>query len=802
MCSLMKIKHLILLTTTAVAASSLYSCKEEPYMITAEEEYTRNFIKEFGLIDPNQDWNLAEGSTVTVKAGNTPAEVKAYMKVDNTYYLVANLKDVAGDVKIPFDMPEGTTDIMVKINGTRYYTSPGGTVDPSNVASRVLNTAGGPGVTIELLPDERVGGGVNYLKIPSSNILNFTEILEENDRNLSIPDLTNLVKNKKQITENFVARASSFWIFPEYWRTGSFDSNTIGIYYHAKEGDDRAEKIFDIDGNGYWIVKVPIYQPDGTNSIVDNLFALSPAQATLTNWDNYSTNLPIIFNELKQQFDNQKLPTGWDVAISDGTDKYKSDEWSILGAGKSVVRTSVDGYYTEFSKFGISELMEEGEDTRNIIVNAANSAFPEYNNSINAVRGDYWELIVDYYTETLINVEDMGYILEDNTKYPFFKSKGIKITFDKTRTFGFYIENGKTKYSEAKFNETLYLNSHPYTQACYVCTFIQGTDSYGNTLRRLCFEDWFSDAVLDENGIPGTCEFGLNTNFDMNDMVFRVYGFDEIATHQDVEVGTIEDPDNPTTPEVDETYQWLLAVEDLGTTDDFDFNDIIIGISSKLVNEVPEGARIVGSTTATEYKKVTYKALAAGGTRPAYVFYGDDLLYPDGKEGRAEWHAWFGDGTHSTTTMINTNAGPNATGATCTIYYETFTLDTTTSDTTTSDTTTSGSYDVVNKGLDFKIGIDTQTNTNSSEISTDYFEEKTNEAGKPYFVKPANAGEAPQMFLIPDTWEGSGKWQWPIERSHISSCYSGFQQWVQDKESEAATSWYKNAKGNVCRPSK
>ncbi len=39
----------------ALGAFSFSSCSLEPYVITAEEQYMRDFIKKFGLVDAEQD---------------------------------------------------------------------------------------------------------------------------------------------------------------------------------------------------------------------------------------------------------------------------------------------------------------------------------------------------------------------------------------------------------------------------------------------------------------------------------------------------------------------------------------------------------------------------------------------------------------------------------------------------------------------------------------------------------------------------------------------------------------------------
>lgn len=650
MCSLMKIKHLILLTTTAVAASSLSSCKEEPYFITAEEEYTRNFIKEFGLIDPNQDWNLAEGSTVTVKVGNTPAEVKAYMKVDQTYYLMADLKDVAGDVKIPFDMPEGTKDIMVKINGTRYYTTPGGTVDPANPTSRGLlnegtNTFADVEVTVEENPHGRV------LTLTPETMDEAIDFLPESEAdNIKSFDETNLGK----VTDNFFVRAKEFYIFPEYWKTDSYSGNKIGIYWYVDAETEGATHIKRYS-HGYW----------GDTEV-----------------DKWIMKVPFFNNP--QDF--------------------------------------------------LTPYNENGE-------------------------------VLDYSNNSAL-VSSAAY----------YESKGVHVVLDREMDFGFYIENDpNVMYSESILNFQKNFNDVWYYPS-YVATFLNGTDTEGNDKRHLCFEDWYLD------------------NWDLNDMVFRVYGFDNIADGS-METGKVtdkdrpnNDPDDPTppTPEVDEPYQWLLAVEDLGATDDFDFNDIIIGISSETINTLPDGART--DREATQYREVTFTALAAGGTLPAFVYYNDIPLYPNNYEGNeaVEWHKWFGDGYLSSGTMINTGSPigkDNQKGKTCTLYFaddENF------------------PFSVAKLGKGAKGGSGLKIKIVKTDDDVVYSVSDTEIGGESYFIQPSEAGSAPQMFLIPDAGY-TGGWKWPIERSPIQTSYKNFGEWV--KGASNAPEWYKDQKPTqVCRP--
>ena len=135
-------------------------------------------------------------------------------------------------------------------------------------------------------------------------------------------------------------------------------------------------------------------------------------------------------------------------------------------------------------------------------------------------------------------------------------------------------------------------------QSEYVATF-----NYGETTF-LGFEDW------------------KNGDYDLNDVLFFATG--NFTPPIDI------DPD----PKPEPTPQWIIACEDLGSTDDYDFNDIVFGISYE-----------AGSTTAY----VT--PLAAGGTLKANIMFGAQNL---GEVHELLGHQAKEDGTYP---MINTGRG-------------------------------------------------------------------------------------------------------------------------------------------------
>lgn len=159
------------------------------------------------------------------------------------------------------------------------------------------------------------------------------------------------------------------------------------------------------------------------------------------------------------------------------------------------------------------------------------------------------------------------------------------------------------EFSNAEMNKDVYTQYKGWTNMSGAALY-----SY-HGVNILSFEDW-GGQFTEVNGVP-TPE-GLNS-VDWNDIAFAV----------NMEMQT---PPPPVEPE--EAMAWIIACEDLGSTDDYDFNDIVFSIS-----------HVGGSPRAT----VT--PLAAGGTLPAYLYY-------DAKQ-VGEIHSLLKPGA-STSEMINT----------------------------------------------------------------------------------------------------------------------------------------------------
>lgn len=168
---------------------------------------------------------------------------------------------------------------------------------------------------------------------------------------------------------------------------------------------------------------------------------------------------------------------------------------------------------------------------------------------------------------------------------------------------------------------------------------------------------------------------------DLNDIVFWVQGQYK-APEPPI---TVPDPDPLPEPQ---SESWIIACEDLGNTDDIDFNDVVFSVS-----------HTAGETTA----KVT--PLAAGGVLPSNIYYGGSNL--------GEIH-----------NLIN-GAQPNANG-----QYSML---------NTSSKGTPGSAITINVPADYSV-------TNHG------FTVKVKDQNESIVLESAQIGTAPQMLVLPGEW--------------------------------------------------
>lgn len=236
-----------------------------------------------------------------------------------------------------------------------------------------------------------------------------------------------------------------------------------------------------------------------------------------------------------------------------------------------------------------------------------------------------------------------------------------------------------------------------------------------------------------EDGDPG------NTDHDMNDILFKVSG-----------VKVPEKEVKNLTPEEVKVQSWIIACEDLGAALDYDFNDVVFGVShyTKEVDGVVDESSLY------------ITPLAGGGTLPVKLFYKDKQVTRDNK---TYWHELFGQ--TSAGSIINAFGSGNDISK------------------------IPGAIKIDNVPADFKLSssmfkADPSKDDYMGGFSLRVYDHEGEEISRE--VVAPGPGDTPQMILLPV------EWSWPRESVSINKAYpgvangdvteevaSGFQQWCQ-----------------------
>lgn len=617
----------------AMAMGIASSCTSDAPEIPAEELYTREWVKNFGVMDATQDWNNATRGSVQVDVKGGPKRVRVTTVIDDVTYLLADYPEVSGVQKLEFDIPRGLTDIKVMTASRAIRTQVGGSATFAEAAN---NSAAAPDDGTDYIVNENgiKVSQVGYLVSDGNEPLHYRDKLPEGEFNVG------KVPTNFEFTSN-----GSFIVYPIYWNTGA--TNTIGIYTVNEETKE--------------ITHYPFY--------------------TIKSGD-----------ELQYQTAIKKLPN-----------PYTS--WSYN--------------YGIFAQWGLPATTDEftDEDKKVFIKKFIEHANEE--NSIRGAMGDWVHLLADVEVTDWHNEEGAiviyGYIGGEwfnatnqesygspSDPYNAWRSKGFRIDIEEGLKFGMYLKNGSEFfYSQAEYNEKTQdaegnTIKHPHAST-YIHHCTNEAGEY-HEYRVLAFEDW-------------TNKWG-GSDMDLNDVLFY------ITSSNVEEIPDVEDHDA-------DPIKWLIAAEDLGSVDDFDFNDVVF--------EVEHAAgRLVA----------TIRPLAAGGTLETY-------LCRDGKRvNNREWHSLFG---HSHTTMVNTG---RATGR-----ASTFTIDVPADFSLTSSSVGSGSI-----------------HENYKQNMGGFSIEVVREDGRVSTIEAPGVGTAPQMILIFQ--KDDKKWRWPVERVNIKSAYPRFESWM------------------------
>lgn len=321
-------------------------------------------------------------------------------------------------------------------------------------------------------------------------------------------------------------------------------------------------------------------------------------------------------------------------------------------------------------------------------------------------KGEYVPVKQDY-VKDLFTFPSKDKLTQADLDKVVLKSPCFKFQIEPETVFGFYVDiywadgSYKTRYySDPELNKVTSTDNKPFAAFAYMHNEGESNVSY------ITIEDYKND------------------DNDYNDFIFMMTGSHEHFN--------------------DTPLSYIYAVEDLGGTNDFDFNDVVFSVS-----------HVSGKENAT------VQPLAAGGIYPANICFEG---IPYGYGANKEIHDMFGVKTN---VMVNTASGTTK-GSMKKADPFLVPVGANWSNTATS-------YGNSGNGFSVRVTIPDKPQDKVLEVSTS---------------KPGGKDSAPQMLVL------SGDWLWPTEKTSIAVAYPKFAEWVQKFE-EGNDTWDDNPAGPV-----
>lgn len=574
---------IISLTASAILITG---CTSDPITLPKSEQYSREFIKTFGVFDRTHDWNHATQATVTVIT-TRPTEVTVMADYEGRRYIFGTFANVSGEHTLTVDIPKGVNDLIVSANGLNHNARPGDTVELSDERgkSRTFGQEGTQGpITFNVTENTRV--------FPRSAIKSYIDAVEEEKMNIGKKvDGDSIVSDFYFVGEG---PEHPITFYPLYWNTSSY--HALGVYWLNDDGKLDSDCMMDLyytksgelqylnEGDPEFPSTEDFHYTCSHKDLAEG--EICPEHNAIVK---IATDTIIAYPNINNPYYSVKytghyhtkiipIPDGWKFWTTDNHtyDIDKVNKIKTKGITLNVKKGVKYGFYLK-----VSEYNSLNPDRRKLTEEELHGLTKK------VISNNNWDHDLEYYEKDGIKY------FNDDVVYHIVFSQSIR-----NREFG-TPEGAEDKFKciqQRHIHNNQWGNvsdDHKYDQAAHL-TLDVGDQTYSY----FSFEDW-------KIGVP-----------DLNDLVF-----------------IFDDNYKPTYPPTPEVWEWIVACEDLGT-DDFDFNDVVFSVSYPITD------------VATGKKTVTIKALASGGVLPVYLYYGGEDLYhrliPEGCEStEGEFHSWF-----------------------------------------------------------------------------------------------------------------------------------------------------------------
>lgn len=681
----------LLLSCALITASGTFfmsSCSKDSNLYDPNQkvnEYNNSWNQQFGAIDPTQNWNVATTVSATAAcptiAGESEMRIYSDAPLEDESNLMAVTKLTNGAGSISFDAKKAANHVFVSIKNSEglfkiynYYAIVNGTVNitPSDYITPTRSGFTRAANCPVTKGEKKTMGGLQYESLVKDMIWWNWQ--------------TKTVEEWKQVYQGQNV---------QYNNPGPFTTESIV----TKNADGSINyTVFDfsnaeLKSDAKWVGSAKNVELTLLNGV-----AQEEAVPCWTLGQGYKLFGPgTFFMEQQKYYSSEKISL-----YTNGLEDLKKVEkgFSIVTEGGEIKMPVVYGATQNSNRLGYI-YYKDGQDPLTqphyILINDAR---PQSNIYFNSWRGQavgdmelaQWDKTTEGLTTgknkdtkmygTSYKLAFFGENHDQEATYNF--PAGYHIVFfiapynpynynDYSNHNGNYVPE-KYNYSLPELNKRI--NHKDWNTACP--TYITEKDQWGN---QVSARGAIKAASWTFNGQTFLGFEDGGNDEDLNDIVFWVQGQYK-APEPPI---TVPDPDPLPEPQ---SESWIIACEDLGNTDDIDFNDVVFSVS-----------HTAGETTA----KVT--PLAAGGVLPSNIYYGGSNL--------GEIH-----------NLIN-GAQPNANG-----QYSML---------NTGSKGTPGSAITINVPADYSV-------TNHG------FTVKVKDQNESIVLESAEIGTAPQMLVLPGEW--------------------------------------------------
>lgn len=675
----------LLLSCALITASGTFflsSCSKDSNLYDPNQkvnEYNNSWNQQFGAIDPTQDWNVATTVSATAAcptiAGESEMRIYSDAPLEDESNLMAVTKLTNGAGSISFDAKKAANHVFVSIKN-------------SEGLFKIYNYYAIVNGTVNITPSDYItptrSGFTRAANCP---------VTKGEKKMLTSTRYESLVKD--MIKWNWQTKTVEEWkqVYQgqniQYYNPGPFTTESIV----TKNADGSTNyTVFDFS-NAELRVSEGAEWVGSTKNIELTLLNGVAQEEAVPCWtvgQGYKLFGPgTFFKEYIRYYYNEKMSL-----YTNGLEDLKKVEkgFSIVTEGGEIKLPMVYGATQNINQLGYIYYKDGQDPLAQPHYILMNDAQPLNNIYFNSWKGQALENNMQ-----LANWSEAEKSLFGKSKDTKMYGTSYKLAFfgenhDQEATYNFpagyhivffiapYQPHNGT-YTESEYNYSLpelnkRINHKDGNTDCP--TYTTEKDQWGN---QVSARGAIKAASWTFNGQTFLGFEDGGHDEDLNDIVFWVQGQYK-APEPPI---TVPDPDPLPEPQ---SESWIIACEDLGNTDDIDFNDVVFSVS-----------HTAGETTA----KVT--PLAAGGVLPSNIYYGGSNL--------GEIH-----------NLIN-GAQPNANG-----QYPML---------NTSSKGTPGSAITINVPADYSV-------TNHG------FTVKVKDQNESIVLESAEVGTAPQMLVLPGEW--------------------------------------------------